>query len=301
VEGLNKEIVKKIREQVASATKLQSVITARDETILVKEVHLAQQKASVDTYKVRLYSKDENHRAQKLVLTTEHDAAVALLKAQIELKRKEASSERSKASLIGRDLSTANDKSNKLQVDLKKSRQGSDDFLAQLRDTKSELSKLKKELTTTKRKIVEQHELTLAHKERMKDKEIEKERIKYDKTKECNLSKLLSQERSHANTLARTEHRYEKADKSNYERHHRKTATENQKVDTAVARAAQAAANVQMAQNAGHFPNPRGVDLERVSFCCCWPRMILFLLTLSLPHRIWEKCSQGIPLCVSQL
>jgi hypothetical protein len=48
-------------------------------------------------------------------------------------------------------------------------------------------------------------------------------------------------------------------------------------MDTAVARAAQAAANVQMAQNVGHFPNSRGVDLKRVSCHCS--RSILFFVT----------------------
>ncbi len=50
----------------------------------------------------------------------------------------------------------------------------------------------------------------------MKDKELEKEWIKYNRTKESSLSKLLSQERNHANTLARTEHRYDKAEKVNF-------------------------------------------------------------------------------------
>jgi hypothetical protein len=48
--------------------------------------------------------------------------------------------------------------------------------------------------TTTKRKILKQLKLTLAHKEQMKDKELEKEQIRVNKTKESSLSKLLSQE-----------------------------------------------------------------------------------------------------------
>jgi hypothetical protein len=41
----------------------------------------------------------------------------------------------------------------------------------------------------------------------------------------------------------------------------------------AVARVAQAAVNIQMASNDGQFPNPRGVDLQRVS---CVYSLLLF-------------------------
>ena len=202
-------------------------------------------------------------------------------------KKKEAIMERYKALNMGRDLSNANHKSAKLQADVLKSRKDYDDLACQIRDCKSELTRVKKDLTITKKKILEQLESTLAHKERMKDKELEKERIKYDKTKESNLSKLLSQERSHANTLARTEHRYDKAEKVNFDRHKRKTTTENQKTETAVARSAQAAVNVQLAQNAGHFPNPRGVDLERVSFWWLFALITKFFVTnTSLCHYL---------------
>jgi hypothetical protein len=91
------------------------------------------------------------------------------------------------------------------------------------------------------------------------------------------LTKPSSQEQSHANMLARTKHRYDKAEKVNLDRHTQKTTRETQKTDTAVARAAQAATNVQMAQNGGHFPNPRGVDLKWVSCCCS--RSLLFFVT----------------------
>jgi hypothetical protein len=88
---------------------------------------------------------------------------------------------------------------------------------------------------------------------------------------------LLSQERNHAKTLARTEYRYEKAEKVNFDCHKQKTTTKNQETNTAVARAAQAAVNVQLAQNVGHFPNPRGVYLKRVSYRCS--RLILLFVT----------------------
>jgi hypothetical protein len=81
-----------------------------------------------------------------------------------------------------------------------------DDLACQVHDSKLELTRAKKKLTSTKKKIVKQHELTLTHKECMKDKELEKEQIKFEKTKESNLSKLLYQEQNHVNTLTRTEH-----------------------------------------------------------------------------------------------
>jgi hypothetical protein len=42
-------------------------------------------------------------------------------------------------------------------------------------------------------------ELTLAHKEQMKDKEIKRERIRFYKAKDNNYTKLLAQERKHMN------------------------------------------------------------------------------------------------------
>jgi seryl-tRNA synthetase len=170
----------------------------------------------IETYKVRLSSKEETFKAQKKALSIEHDAAVALLKAQMDLKKKEAIQERSKACNSGRDLTNARNKLSKLQADIAKWRKDyNEDLHCQVCDTKSELTRVKKELTSTKKKIVEQLSSTRAQKERMKDKELEKEQIKFDKTKESSLSKLLSQERSHTNMLACTEHRYNKAKKVN--------------------------------------------------------------------------------------
>ncbi len=63
------------------------------------------------------------------------------------------------------------------------------------------------ELRSPQKKILEQLELTLAHKEGMKDKELEKEQIKYDKTKGSPRS----------TTLACTKHRYKKAKKVNFD------------------------------------------------------------------------------------
>ena len=59
VEVLNKDIMKRVKEHATSVTMFLSVIALRDETILTKEVLLAQQKASVETYKVRHFQGPE--------------------------------------------------------------------------------------------------------------------------------------------------------------------------------------------------------------------------------------------------
>jgi hypothetical protein len=282
VEQLNKEVNKKIREQVATVSKFQGVIKARDELLLAKEVILAQQKSSVEIYKGQLAAQEETHKAQKLILTTEHDAATARLRAQLLLSRTEAKSEKTKASVSNRDYSISADKVNKLQLDLEKSRRDCDDFAAHLRDAKLEVGQAKKLITTISKRVDDQHKATLAHKERMKEFDIEKERIKFEKQKETTKSRMIIKQRDHHNSLARTDHRYHKADTSSTSRHNQKKNNENEKVNTACARAAQAAATVQQSQNAGHFPNPRGVDLERVSFLVCDRLFSSMLLTLLL-------------------
>jgi hypothetical protein len=65
VEVLDKDIMKRINAHATSVTKFLSVIPSPDEMILNKEVHIAQQKASVETYKFRLSWKDETFKAQK--------------------------------------------------------------------------------------------------------------------------------------------------------------------------------------------------------------------------------------------
>jgi hypothetical protein len=111
----------------------------------------------------------------------------------LDLKKKEAILERPEALNVGHDLSNANNKLNKLQADVRKCWKDYDDFACQVCNSKLELTRVKKELTLTKKNIVKQHELTFAHtKERMKDKELEKEQIKFEKTKENNLSNFLS-------------------------------------------------------------------------------------------------------------
>jgi hypothetical protein len=76
------------------------------------------------------------------------------------LKKKEAPTKKSKALNVECDLSNANDKSNKLQADGMKCRKGYNDLACQ-----SELTRVNKDLTSTKKKTVEQLESTLAHKE----------------------------------------------------------------------------------------------------------------------------------------
>jgi hypothetical protein len=284
VDASKKDLLKKIRENETNVTKFLTVIAARDKTISTKDVQIAEQKALVETNRVRLSSKDETFKAQRKTLSTEHDASTVLLQGQLDLKKKEAAFERTKASSVGRELCIANDKVKKLQVDLEKTRRFYDDIDRQLRDNKSDVTKLKKELTTSKKRVSDQMEKQLAHKERMKDKEIERERICAKKSKDNNRTKLLAEERKHANVMVRTEQRYGIAESANLKKHTLKTRTDTEKTDTAVARAAQAAIQVQMSQNSGHFPNPRGVDLERVSpsakLCCLLLVLILQLTTL---------------------
>jgi hypothetical protein len=63
---LHKDILKRIKEHAMSVTKYLLVIASRDKTILTtKEVQIAQQMASIETYKVRLSSKEETFKAQK--------------------------------------------------------------------------------------------------------------------------------------------------------------------------------------------------------------------------------------------
>ncbi len=103
----------------------------------------------------------------------------------------------------------------------------------------------------------------------MKDKEIKREHIRFDKAKDNNYTKLLAKERKHLNILEQVNNCYKKADSANEKKDTQKTTTNRENVGTAVARAAQVAMNVQMASNNGQFPNPRGVDLQWVSFIAC--------------------------------
>jgi hypothetical protein len=174
VETLNRDILKRIKEHVTSVTKYLSVIVSRDEIILTKEVGY---RLHSSRPRSRCTRSDfpQKRKPQKKALLIEHDTAVALLKAQMDLKKKEVVQERSKACNSERNLTNATNKSSKLQANIAKCRKDYGDLACQVRDTKSELMRVKKELTSTKKKIIEQLQSTLAHKEQMKDKELEKE------------------------------------------------------------------------------------------------------------------------------
>jgi hypothetical protein len=179
VEMLNKEVNKKIREQVATVTKFNGVVKDKDATLVVKEVHLAQQLSPVNTYKIRLAAQEQTHKAQKLVLTAEHDVTTSCIRAELKVKKTEAKTERTKASVSNRDYCILSDKANKLQMDLDKSRKDCDEFAQLLRETKSELGQAKKKsITTISKKVVDQQQQA---KERMKELDVEKKRIKFEK------------------------------------------------------------------------------------------------------------------------
>jgi hypothetical protein len=68
--------------------------------------------------------------------------------------------------------------------------------------------------------VGEQLELMLAHKEQVKDKVIERERISFDKAKDN------VEERKHLNIQERVSRRCNKANPANKKKHIRKTTTE---------------------------------------------------------------------------
>jgi hypothetical protein len=115
---------------------------------------------------------------------------------------------------------TTSDRLKKLLVDVTKLRTDYDELVPQHSDSKSKARRLRKELTTTRKRVGEQLELTLAHKEQMKDKEIERECIRFDKAKDNNYTKLLAEERKHLNIQERVDRRYDKADTANNKKTH---------------------------------------------------------------------------------
>jgi hypothetical protein len=52
------------KENGANVTKFWMVIATHEETILTKDVEIAKQKVAVKTYKVRLATKEETHKAK---------------------------------------------------------------------------------------------------------------------------------------------------------------------------------------------------------------------------------------------
>jgi hypothetical protein len=73
-------------------------------------------------------------------------------------------------------------------------------------------NRVKKELTLARKRVTDQLELTLTHKERMKDKEVERERIRY------------------LNLQERVNNRYSKAHSANEKKHIRKTTTNRERM-----------------------------------------------------------------------
>jgi hypothetical protein len=268
VDMCNRNLLKTIKENEANGTKYRSTINARDRTITKRDVQLVEQKAVVETYKVKLAAKEETHDSNRHEWVVEHDAALAVLNGRLEVKSQLATEEQKKADTATREYATAHKKSKRAEEDLRLQKKQCDNTLSDLHTLKGQmmkLKKLKKELTNTRNQIKDQLEMQMQHKERMKEKDVEQERIKAEKAKYNADSRLLANQRRHDNSCLRTKQRYTKAEDNNLKKHTLKSHSDSDKTDTAVARAAQAAIQVQMNQNAGHFPNLRGVDLERVS------------------------------------
>jgi hypothetical protein len=104
----NKELLKKINENKANVTtKYQLAITACNKIIANREVKLVRQKAVVDTYKVRLATKEETHKAKHHEWEVEHDTAVAILNGRLDVKKTVAITKRFKALTTTCDFATA--------------------------------------------------------------------------------------------------------------------------------------------------------------------------------------------------
>jgi hypothetical protein len=70
-------------------------------------------------------------------------------------------------------------------------------------NSKLDVMKLK-ELITTKKKVNEQLKKQQAHKEQMKNKDVEQERIKAEKSKDNNYIKLFAEDCKHSNIMVCT-------------------------------------------------------------------------------------------------
>jgi hypothetical protein len=145
----------------------------------------------VETFKAKIGAKEVAQKAKLLQLGSEHNAAVLTLNGQLEFTTIEIN--------VGRELSTTSDMLKKLLSNVTKFWMYYNELATQHCDSKSEASCLRKELTTTRKMVQDQLELMLAHKERMKDKEIKREHIHFDKAKNNNYTKLLAKECKHLN------------------------------------------------------------------------------------------------------
>jgi hypothetical protein len=195
----SKDLVKKLQDNAANVTKFQSTITAHDRSITKKEVEIAKQKAVVETFNAKIGAKEVSQKAKLLQLGSERDVAVSILNSQLELKARDAKANRAKTLSVGRELSTTSNRLKKFLSDITKLWMDYDELGTQHRNSKSEASCLKKELTTMRNRVGKQLQLMLAHKDQMKDKGIERECIRFDKAKDNNYTKLLAKEQKHIN------------------------------------------------------------------------------------------------------
>jgi hypothetical protein len=110
----------------------------------------------------------------------EQDAALAILNNQLESNQREHKGDKAKSNNVGWELASTTDRLKKLTSDVMNFWSDYDKLATQHHESKSENSRTKKELMIVRKKVQDQMELTLVHKERMKDKELKRERIRFD-------------------------------------------------------------------------------------------------------------------------
>jgi hypothetical protein len=210
VYSLNMELVKKLNDNAVSVSKFQSTITSCDRALANKEVEIAKQKLVVETYKAKLGAKEASHRSKILQLRSEQDAALAVFNNQLGSNRSEHKGDKAKSLNVGRELASTSDRLKKLTSEVQKLWSDYDELVGVHCETKTELNRSKRDFTVARKRVQEQMELTLAHKERMKDKEIERKQIRFDKAKDNNYTKLLAEERKHLNIQERVDNCYKR-------------------------------------------------------------------------------------------
>jgi hypothetical protein len=131
-------------------------ITARDRSIANKEVEITKQKAVVKTFKAKLGGKEVLQKAKLLQeLASEQDAAFAILNGQFEFKAREAKADLAKALNVGCGLSTTTNMLKKLMSDTAKLCMDYDELAIQHCNSKSKMTRVKKELTLMTKKRVQ--------------------------------------------------------------------------------------------------------------------------------------------------
>jgi hypothetical protein len=180
VNSLNQDLVKKLQDNASNVTKFRSAITARDRLIANQQIEIAEQKAIVETFKAKIGAKEVSQRAKLIQLGSEHDAAVSILNSQLELKARDVKAHWVQVLNTGQELSATSNMLKKLLSEITKLRADYNGLPTQHCNSKSEASRLRKELTTRRKRVGEQLELMLAH----------KERIRFHKAKDNNYTKL---------------------------------------------------------------------------------------------------------------